>query len=183
MEPQVDSLQHLHHPLHVLDVLLSGGAVDDQVIYETAHKPPKPMPLNLRVHHPLEVNGRVLETKGHTDVLILLPSAPECGLLHVVLRHWNLVEPCLQVHFTEEPRSAQLVEDVLRVRQGIFVQRRGVVERPEVIAKSQIVPVPLLILLSCAGVLTGVLGGCGWADDAGLQHLLHLDPCEVFVPG
>ena len=88
------------------------------------------------VHQPLECLGGVLKTKGHAEELPD-PKGSDDGHLGDICRHnRDLVVAVYQVHLGEDLLARQTAIEILYVGQWVHIVHRGIVEAPEVTARS-----------------------------------------------
>ena len=87
------------------------------------------------VHQPLECLGGVLETKGHAEELPE-PKGSDDGRLGDICHHnRDLVVAAYQVHLGED-LTCQTAIEILYVGQWVPIVHLGIVEAPEVTARS-----------------------------------------------
>ena len=88
------------------------------------------------VHQSLECLGSVLETKGHAEELPE-PKGSDDGCLGDIFRHnRDLVVAAYQVHLGKDLLARQTAIEILYVGQWVPIVHCGIVEAPEVTARS-----------------------------------------------
>ena len=88
------------------------------------------------VHQPLECLGGVLETKGHAEEL-QEPKGSDDGRLGDICHHNSDLEVAVyQVHLGEDLLARHTAIEILSVGQWVPIVHRGIVEAPEVTARS-----------------------------------------------
>ena len=88
------------------------------------------------VHQPLECLGSVLETKGHAEELPELKGSNDGRLGDICRHNRDLVVDTYQVHLGEDLLACQTAIKILYVGQWVPIVHRGIVEAPEVTARS-----------------------------------------------
>ena len=113
-------------------MLLFGVAGDEDVIQVDEDKRDG---MDDAIHQPLVCLGGVLETKGHAEELPE-PKRSDDGRLGDICRHnRDLVVAACQVHLGED-LACQTAIEILYVGQWVPIVHRGIVEAPEVTARS-----------------------------------------------
>ena len=108
-------MQHLQHALHMLQVLLKGVAVDEDVVDEYFGEGCQPCRRQLGVHNGLECRRARLDAEWSPGVAVQYGAPPESSQVAAGLVQWQLEETTPHVELREELGLAQLLEKVVGI--------------------------------------------------------------------
>jgi hypothetical protein len=84
------------------------------------------------IHEALESGGKITQTKGHDQKLIVSLMSSKCSLRNVFLFHMDLVVARTKIKFSKELGSTQFIQEVINDRNGKVVFNGEFVEGMEV---------------------------------------------------
>ena len=135
LEVELVGAERVEDEADVLQVLGPRKAIDQDILKEDKHEPPKER-LQDVVHECLEHSRRVGETKRHDEELEVAVVGAECRLLRVGQVHAHLVIAGMQVQLGEEHGAMQLIEELVDQRDQELVLGGLVIERAVVDAEA-----------------------------------------------
>src|SRR5258708_1537501 len=150
-----------------LPVFGEGGGVDEDVVHVAYDFATVDELMKDVIHHCLEHHGGVAQSEEHDSWFEQASVSPECGLPLITLLDLHIVEPPMEVEYSEELSTMEVGQDIRDEGEGVGVLDHDLVQLPIVLYEVK----RTILLLDKEH--RGSHRGLGWTDAAICKVLLE----------